>query len=66
MQPNPHAATAPKETHFINGKRAYCDGDGAGGHPGVYLNAGEKPFVDCPYCGRRFSREAPVSDINQG
>ncbi|MET0155288.1 MAG: zinc-finger domain-containing protein [Rickettsiales bacterium] len=45
------------ETREIHGKKAYCDGDGVGGHPGIYLNAGDKPFVDCPYCGRRFVRD---------
>ena len=32
-----------------------CDGgDGALGHPAVYLNMGEKGAIDCPYCGWRF------------
>ena len=35
-----------------------CDGGGALGHPVVYLNMGEKPQIDCPYCGRRFVQKA--------
>jgi uncharacterized Zn-finger protein len=31
-----------------------CDGGGALGHPRVYLTFGDKPYVDCYYCGRRF------------
>jgi uncharacterized Zn-finger protein len=32
-----------------------CDGgNGALGHPRVYLNMGDKRRVDCPYCGRRY------------
>jgi uncharacterized Zn-finger protein len=35
-----------------------CDGDGALGHPRVYLNFGDAATIDCPYCGRRFVRAA--------
>lgn len=32
-----------------------CDGGGGAlGHPVVYLNMGDRPRIDCPYCGRRF------------
>lgn len=35
-----------------------CDGEGALGHPRVFLNFGAKTEMDCPYCGRRFVRKA--------
>jgi uncharacterized Zn-finger protein len=36
---------------------AGCDGgDGALGHPLIYLRFEGKPFVDCYYCSRRFVR----------
>jgi len=31
-----------------------CDGGGSLGHPTVYLNMGEKTWVECPYCDRKF------------
>ena len=35
--------------------RVACDGgDGALGHPKVYLEMGDEGFVECPYCDRRF------------
>ena len=35
--------------------RVACDGgDGALGHPRVFLDMGASGSVDCPYCGRRF------------
>jgi len=49
----------PLETIEVNGKVVACDGgDGALGHPRVYLNMGEKDFVDCPYCGRHYKLKA--------
>lgn len=39
--------------------RVACDGgEGALGHPRVYLNMGDKNFVECPYCDRRFTLKA--------
>lgn len=38
-----------------------CEGaGGALGHPRVYLTFGDKPYVDCYYCGRRFLRRPDV------
>lgn len=45
----------PPETVETETTQVACDGDGgAGGHPRVYLNMGDKGFVECPYCDRRF------------
>jgi len=39
----------------IRSRRVACDGvGGALGHPRVWLEMGEGPFVECPYCDRRF------------
>ncbi|MGC1302683.1 MAG: zinc-finger domain-containing protein [Caulobacteraceae bacterium] len=45
----------PPEVVVVQEHRVACDGlGGALGHPRVYLEMGGKPFVDCPYCGRRY------------
>lgn len=47
------------ETVEVEASKAVCDGGGGPlGHPKVYLEIGEKPFVECPYCGRRFAPKA--------
>lgn len=38
----------------VNEKRVYCDGGGALGHPGVYLNIESDGRTVCPYCSRTF------------
>lgn len=39
----------------IDKDRVGCDGgNGALGHPLVYLTVDASGKVDCPYCGRRF------------
>lgn len=47
--------TQPPETVHITSSRTSCDG-GKLGHPRIYLETGEKEYVDCPYCGKRFIR----------
>jgi len=43
------------ETQTVYETRVACDGgDGALGHPKVYLQIGDEGFVECPYCDRRF------------
>jgi uncharacterized Zn-finger protein len=43
------------ETIIVTGTRVVCDGgEGALGHPRVYLVMGEETFVVCGYCDRRF------------
>lgn len=39
---------------MVTTKRVFCDGGGALGHPGVYLNIGTNGRVVCPYCSRTF------------
>ena len=51
-------AIAPPETITVSGHRVACEGDGGVlGHPRIYLELGDKPFVECPYCDRRFVPE---------
>jgi uncharacterized Zn-finger protein len=39
----------------VDDTRVRCDGgDGALGHPRVFLEMGDESFVECPYCDRRF------------
>jgi uncharacterized Zn-finger protein len=43
------------ETVIVNTTRVACNGgDGALGHPTVYLEMGEENAVECGYCDRRF------------
>jgi len=52
----------PAEIIKTSEHRVRCDGGGGAlGHPAVYLEMGNKPEVDCPYCGRRFQREAKAA-----
>jgi len=43
------------ETIEVDETRIACDGgDGALGHPRVWLDMGGKGVVECPYCGCRY------------
>jgi len=45
----------PPEVIKVNSHRVSCDGvGGALGHPRVYMEMGADPFVECPYCDRKF------------
>ncbi|MEM8754712.1 MAG: zinc-finger domain-containing protein [Pseudomonadota bacterium] len=48
------APDAP-ETEEVETTRVPCDGgEGALGHPRVWLSIGEEGFVECPYCDKKF------------
>lgn len=48
-------APEPAETIPVQSREVACDGgDGPLGHPRVYLNMGDQPAIDCPYCGRHY------------
>jgi len=48
-------APAPPEVIRVSSHRLWCDGgEGALGHPRVYMEMGEAHFVECGYCDRRF------------
>ncbi len=47
------------ETVEVETTRVACDGgEGALGHPRVWLSVGEQGWVECPYCDRRFVLKA--------
>jgi uncharacterized Zn-finger protein len=50
---------APFETIYTDEMVAACDGgEGALGHPRVYLNLAPAGKVECPYCSRLFVNRA--------
>jgi len=52
--PTADAVAAP-EVILVHAHRIACEGvGGALGHPRVWLEMGAEPFVECPYCDRRF------------
>jgi uncharacterized Zn-finger protein len=47
--------TMPPEILYVAMHRIACDGgEGALGHPRVFLEMGESDRVECPYCDRLF------------
>ncbi len=43
------------ETLYTTSRRVACDGgEGALGHPRVWLELGDNLQVECPYCSRRY------------
>ncbi len=53
MTPSTMPADAPADEVETFARRVACDGDGALGHPRVFLTM-ENGVAECPYCGRRF------------
>jgi uncharacterized Zn-finger protein len=69
----PGLLMTPFETIEIDGMVAACAGanrgDGALGHPKVYLNLAPSGRVECPYCSRLFvnrALEARPGEVAQG
>ncbi len=57
----------PPETIYVEDTVVACDGgEGALGHPRVYLNMGDKGAVECPYCDRLFIRAGGPEDKRGG
>ncbi|MEM7507225.1 MAG: zinc-finger domain-containing protein [Pseudomonadota bacterium] len=55
----PHEAP---ETEEVTQTRIACDGgEGALGHPRVFLTIGPEGWVDCPYCDKRYVLKAGAS-----
>ena len=47
----------PPEAFAVHGHKVACDGGGGAlGHPLVWLEIGERGWVDCGYCDRRFEQ----------
>lgn len=48
-------ANEPPETLYTSQQEVSCDGgEGALGHPQVYLHMDDSGQVECPYCDRLF------------
>ncbi len=48
-------AVPPPEVTQVSTHRVACDGPGGPlGHPRVWLEIGDRGWVECPYCDRRF------------
>lgn len=56
IAPAPATTTArPLDVIHVHDHRVACDGgNGALGHPRVFLEMGEAGEVTCPYCERQF------------
>jgi uncharacterized Zn-finger protein len=51
-----------KEKNMQKDTKIACDGgNGALGHPKVYLEFGQKTEVECPYCGKKFSQHKKIA-----
>ncbi|SFC36454.1 zinc-finger domain-containing protein [Tropicimonas isoalkanivorans] len=56
----------PPEVEIVTTERVACDGgEGALGHPRVWLSLGEDGEVECPYCDKLF-RKAGTGDGEDG
>lgn len=56
-------APPPPETSVAHARRVSCDGgEGALGHPRVWLEIDMRGYTDCPYCDRRFVLAADYND----
>lgn len=53
----------PPETEKVTTSQVVCDGgEGALGHPRVFLNMGDEGKVECPYCDKLFILESGLAD----
>ena len=51
------------ETEEVEVSRISCDGgEGALGHPRVWLSIGNEGFVECPYCDKKFVLKPGAGD----
>jgi uncharacterized Zn-finger protein len=56
----PHAAP---ETRHVTARRICCDGgEGALGHPRIWLTIPDTGWIDCPYCDARFVLDGDGGD----
>ncbi|MBY0447775.1 MAG: zinc-finger domain-containing protein [Hyphomonadaceae bacterium] len=56
MDAAPGSGPPPPEVIVVEFRRIACDGvGGALGHPRVFLEMGERDFVECGYCDRLYA-----------
>jgi len=59
----PSMVTEAPETEEVTTRRVACDGgEGALGHPRVWLAIGDDGFVECPYCDKKFVLKPGAAD----
>jgi uncharacterized Zn-finger protein len=57
--------TDAPEVEEVTTRHVHCDGRGAAlGHPRVYYYIGEKGYVDCGYCDKRFVLKPGYEDAD--
>jgi uncharacterized Zn-finger protein len=64
QQEHPMATNAP-ETEVVTAWKVACDGgEGALGHPRVWLSIAEdKGWVECGYCDKRYIHESHAAKV---
>ena len=56
----------PPEVVLVDSTRVACEGvGGALGHPKVFMEMGDSPFVECGYCDRRFVLRGAASEPSE-
>ncbi len=55
VPPTGRSPVEPPEVEVVTKRHVWCDGgEGALGHPRVWMEIPEEGFVDCGYCDKRF------------
>ena len=55
IRPTGESPLEPPEVQLVTRRRISCDGgEGALGHPRVWMEIPDEGFVDCGYCDKRF------------
>jgi len=63
MSSSPPAGSSAPEVIVTHTRRVKCDGGGGAlGHPVVFYDMGDEPFVECLYCDRRYVYEPGHGD----
>ena len=54
------------ETEIVTRTRVACDGgEGALGHPRVWLEIGDSGYVECGYCDKKFILKGGPADTGE-
>lgn len=63
MTQNSKKSSVTPEVHYCVENKIACDGgDGALGHPRVYLQMDDAQQAVCPYCDKQYIKTGGVSD----
>ena len=61
--PNRVPGVTGEEVIQATSRHVFCDGGGAGGHPGIWLRI-EGEEITCPYCSRTYQLAPGAGDDN--